>query len=141
MLRNLGKSGTGRMAVLVVILLAAGLWMRGCGSGGYDDPNATIYQNDKSSNTLVSASVVKAWFDNGCRTERGERVVVIDCVPNPDGVFPYSDKDSWFAGDKTKILVNIEGASGFSVGTPHILWCGVHSASGRGLRSRPPQWK
>ena len=32
-------------------------------------------------------------------------------------------------------------ASGFNVGTPHILWCEVHRASGRGLRSRPPQWK
>jgi len=125
MLRNLGKSGTGRMAVLVVILLAAGLWMRGCGSGGYDDPNATIYQNDKSSNTLVSASVVKAWFDNGCRTERGERVVVIDCVPNPDGVFPYSDKDSWFAGDKTKILVNIEKQYGGKLSPQYKSFSGM----------------
>ena len=94
----------GLLAMAVVALSLAG-----CGSDSYDDPAVETYQGDASAQTLVEAATVRTWVDNGCvLPETGQRMVVLDCVPNPAGVFPYSDTDSWFAGDKTKVLVNIE---------------------------------
>ena len=58
-----------------------------------------------------------------------------------EGRFISSEIGILIRNDGPGIVQDLYGASGFSVGTPHILWCGVHSASGRGLRSRPPQWK
>ena len=46
-----------------------------------------------SGDSLVEPAQLKKWLDNGSRTEKGERVVVIDVTPN------QSEKESWFAGD------------------------------------------
>lgn len=43
--------------------------------------------------SLVEPVQLKQWIDNGYRTEKGERVVIVNVVPAP------SDKVSWFAGD------------------------------------------
>ncbi len=52
--------------------------------------------------SLVEPAQLKKWIDNGYRTEKGERVVIINVVPNP------SDRLSWFAGDadRLKQMVN-----------------------------------
>lgn len=88
-------------------VLLAGLIGGGC-SKGYDDPDAEFYAGDATATTLVEPAVVKAWVDAGSKTEAGQRVVIMDCVPNPAGVLPYSDTESWFAGDKTKVLANMD---------------------------------
>lgn len=43
--------------------------------------------------SLVEPAQLKKWIDNGFRTEKGERVVVLDVTPN------QPEKESWFAGD------------------------------------------
>jgi len=97
-------------ALLVVLMLS------GCDGGGglnsYTDLDAEYYQNDATANTVVDAATVKAWVDNGMKTDSGQRVVIIDCVPNPAGVYPNSDMDSWFAGDVGKIKVNMAAQYG-----------------------------
>ena len=88
-------------------VLLAGLIAAGC-TKSYDDPNAEFYAGDATAVTLVEPATVRAWVDSGLKTEVGQRVVILDCVPNPAGVLPYSDTESWFAGDKTRILANME---------------------------------
>jgi 3-mercaptopyruvate sulfurtransferase SseA len=110
------QKGSGRVwfirrIALLGMLLAAALWLYGCGGGSgsdsYDDPDADFYAKDAAAVTLVEPVAVKAWVDAGMKTESGQRVVILDCVPNPPGVFAYSDTDSWFAGDKSKVLANL----------------------------------
>lgn len=43
--------------------------------------------------SLVEPAQLKKWIDNGYRTEKGERVVIVDVVT------VESDRDSWFAGN------------------------------------------
>ncbi|WP_298039944.1 rhodanese-like domain-containing protein [uncultured Desulfuromonas sp.] len=93
-------------------------FLGGCGSDSYDDLNTEYYQNDSSisalgtSMSLIEPEALKAWVDNGYKTEAGDRVVILDCLPNPAGVFPFSDVDSWFAGDADKIRVNMKAQYG-----------------------------
>lgn len=47
--------------------------------------------------SLVEPTQLKKWIDIGYRTEQGERVVIINVVPNP------ADRLSWFAGDAEKL--------------------------------------
>lgn len=98
--------------------LMSAILLCGCGTGSggssdsYSDPQAEYYANDASGSTTIDAATVKSWVENGMMTESGQRVVVIDCVPNPAGVFPNSDMDSWFAGDVGKIKVNMAAQYG-----------------------------
>ncbi len=47
--------------------------------------------------SLVEPAQLKKWIDNGFRTEKGDRVIIIDVTPNPE------DKETWFAGDMEKL--------------------------------------
>ncbi|WP_160295204.1 sulfurtransferase [Geobacter sp. OR-1] len=47
--------------------------------------------------SLLEPIQLKKWIDNGYRTEKGERVVILDVVPTK------ADKDTWFAGDAMKL--------------------------------------
>lgn len=47
--------------------------------------------------TLLEPAQLKKWIDNGHRTEKGERVVILDVVP------AKADKGTWFAGDVEKL--------------------------------------
>lgn len=96
------------LALGLVAVATAAFGLSGCSSDGYDNPDVEHYAGDATAQTLVEPAAVRSWVDAGLKTESGQRVVIFDCVPNPDGVFAYSDTDSWFAGDKTKVLTNIE---------------------------------
>lgn len=50
-----------------------------------------------SNGSLVEPTQLKKWIDNSYRTEKGERVVIIDVIPN------RGDKETWFAGDTEKL--------------------------------------
>jgi 3-mercaptopyruvate sulfurtransferase SseA len=103
---------------LLGIAMISSLIMWGCSNSGYDDPvkqsTNAYYKNDTATGiSLVEAATVKKWVvDNQCKTDDGKRVVVLDCVPNASGVFTYSDTESWFAGDKAKILKNLSDQYG-----------------------------
>jgi len=88
----------------------------GCSNKGYSDPvadaTAKYYANDATANTLVEPATVKAWVDNGGKTADGRRVIILDCVPNGNGVFTYNDTESWFAGDVEKIKRNLKDQYG-----------------------------
>ena len=43
--------------------------------------------------SLIEPVQLKKWIDNGYRTEKGEKVVIIDVVPGKES------RESWFAGD------------------------------------------
>lgn len=47
--------------------------------------------------TLLEPAQLKKWIDNGYRTEKGQRVVILDVVP------AKADKETWFAGDAEKL--------------------------------------
>lgn len=47
--------------------------------------------------SLVEPIQLKKWIDNGYHTEKGERVVIIEVIPN------RGDKETWFAGDTEKL--------------------------------------
>ena len=47
--------------------------------------------------SLLEPAQLKKWIDNGYRTEKGERVVILDVVPIK------ADQDTWFAGDPQKL--------------------------------------
>jgi len=96
------------LALGLMAVATAALGLSGCSSDGYDNPDIEYYAADATAQTLVEPATVRSWVDAGLKTESGQRVVIFDCVPNPDGVFAYSDTDSWFAGDKPKVLTNIE---------------------------------
>jgi len=99
----------------VAVLTTLTIW--GCSGSGYDNPvaesTAAYYKNDaKAGISLVEASTVKDWVDAGGKTEDGKRIVILDCVPNAAGVFSYDDTESWFAGDKAKVLQNLSDQYG-----------------------------
>jgi len=50
-----------------------------------------------SNGSLLEPVQLKKWIDHGYRTEKGERVVIINVVPSP------SDQLSWFAGDAKRL--------------------------------------
>ncbi|MDA8106678.1 MAG: rhodanese-like domain-containing protein [Nitrospiraceae bacterium] len=60
--------------------------------------NAQAAQQPSS---LIEPVLLKKWIDNGYRTEKGERVVIIDVVPGKES------RESWFAGDLAKLRVQI----------------------------------
>ncbi|MDD2582277.1 MAG: rhodanese-like domain-containing protein [Desulfuromonadaceae bacterium] len=102
---------------LLGVAIIATLVMWGCSNKSYDNPvaesTAAYYKNDaKAGISLVEASTVKDWVDAGGKTEDGKRIVILDCVPNASGVFSYSDTESWFAGDKAKVLQNLSDQYG-----------------------------
>ena len=104
----------------MLLALSAGVYLSlwGCGSSGYSNPQteaaAAYYAKDTVPGiSLVEPATVKSWVvDNQGKTDTGKRVVVLDCVPNPAGVYTYSDTESWFAGDKPKILQNLSDQYG-----------------------------
>ena len=100
------------LALGLMAVATAAFGLSGCNSDGYDNPdnpNIAFMANDATAQTLIEPAAVKSWVDNGgIIPETGQRVVILDCVPNPPGALPYSDTDSWFAGDKTKILANMD---------------------------------
>ena len=106
------------LTVLLGIAVIGTLAMWGCGTSGYDNPEAKsaalYYANDGVAGiSLVEPATVKTWVvDNQGKTDTGKRVLVLDCVPNASGVFTFSDTESWFAGDKTKILKNLSDQYG-----------------------------
>lgn len=107
----------------LLVMLTTAFGLSGCGSDGYDNPDVELYQNDASTQTLVEAATVKGWVDNSCIIpETKQRVVILDCMPNPDGIFPSSDTDSWFAGDKAKILANLEKQYGGKLSPQYIAF-------------------
>ena len=126
MLRRARKHVGTRAATWISVLLVAMVWLAGCSSDGYDDPNAELMANDATANTLIEPAAVKSWVDNGCVIpETGQRVVILDCVPNPPGAGPYSDTESWFAGDKTKIMANIEKMYGGKLSPQYKSFSGM----------------
>jgi 3-mercaptopyruvate sulfurtransferase SseA len=50
-----------------------------------------------SNGSLLEPVQLKKWIDNGYRTEKGERVVILDVVPGKEG------EESWYAGDLEKL--------------------------------------
>ncbi|HBA89565.1 MAG TPA: hypothetical protein DCZ75_16730 [Geobacter sp.] len=105
------------LLVLLGVAVIGTLAMWGCSNSGYDDPvakaSAAYYKQDSVSGiSLVEPATVKAWVDNQGKTETGKRVIILDCVPNGPGVFTYSDTESWFAGDKAKVLQNLSDQYG-----------------------------
>lgn len=110
----------------LLAVAAAALGLSGCSSDSYDNPDAELYAGDATAQTLVEAATVRSWVDAGAIIpETGQRVVIFDCVPNPAGVFPYSDTESWFAGDKTKVLVNIEKQYGGKLSPQYKSFSGM----------------
>ena len=51
--------------------------------------------------SLLEPAQLNKWIDNSYRTEKGERVVIIDVVPDKESL------ESWFAGDMAKLRVQI----------------------------------
>ena len=47
--------------------------------------------------SLLEPTQLKKWIDNGYRTEKGERVVILDVVPGKES------RESWYAGDLDKL--------------------------------------
>lgn len=105
------------------LLMATMFWLTACGGGGsdnYDDLDAEYMASDATAVATVEPAAVKTWVDNGLIIpETGQRVIILDCVPNPPGVFPYSDTESWFAGDAEKIKVNM--AAQYGADSPQYL--------------------
>lgn len=112
---------------LAAAALLAASWTTGC-TKSYDDPAAEFYAGDASAVTLVEPATVRGWVDAGLKTSSGQRVVILDCVPNPSGVFPYSDTESWFAGDKAKVLVNLEKQYGGKLSPQYKSFNGMADA-------------
>ncbi len=110
-----------------VAMLLTGLVSAGC-SKSYEDPSAELYAGDATAITLVEPAAVRAWVDAGGKTEAGQRVVILDCVPNPAGVLPYSDTESWFAGDKIKILANMDKMYGGKLSPQYKGFSGMGDA-------------
>ena len=106
-----------------MLMIAAAMFLLwGCGGGSeeYADLDAEFMANDATAMATVEPASVKTWVDNGCIIpETGQRVVILDCVPNPSGAFPYSDTESWFAGDAEKIKVNM--AAQYGADSPQYL--------------------
>lgn len=105
------------LLVLLGVAMIGALMTWGCSNSGYSDPvaasTASYYKQDTASGiSLVEPATVKGWVDNGAKTEAGKRVIILDCVPNGPGVFTYSDTESWFAGDKAKIMQNLSDQYG-----------------------------
>ncbi|RMF47858.1 MAG: hypothetical protein D6751_01675 [Deltaproteobacteria bacterium] len=105
--------------LLALAGLLALLALSGCSSDSYDNLTTDYYQNDASAVTTVDAPTVLGWVQNGMRTDSGKRVVILDCVPNPAGVFPNSDVDAWFAGDRERIKTNM--AAQYGMASPQYL--------------------
>lgn len=109
--------------------LLAALWVGGCSRTSYSDPNAEFYALDAAAQTLVEPAAVKGWVDAGWKVpETGQRVIILDCVPNPPGVGPYSDTESWFAGDRTKILANVDKMYGGKLSPQYKSFTGMADA-------------
>jgi len=106
------------LLVLLGMSVIGTLVMWGCGTSGYDSHEAkavtAYYKRDAVSGiSLVEPATVKTWVvDNQGKTDTGKRVIVLDCVPNASGVLTYSDTESWFAGDKARILQNLSDMYG-----------------------------
>lgn len=115
-------------AIGVPAALIAALWVGGCSRTSYSNPDAEYYAADATAQTLVEPATVKAWVDAGGKTEAGQRVVILDCVPNPAGVLPYSDTESWFAGNKTKILANMDKMYGGKLSPQYKGFAGMADA-------------
>ncbi len=64
------------------------------------------YAGSASAGSLIEPAQLKQWIDHGYRTEKGERVVIINVVPNP------SDRFSWFAGDAAKLQEMVKARFG-----------------------------
>jgi 3-mercaptopyruvate sulfurtransferase SseA len=54
-------------------------------------------QEVQQSSSLIEPVLLKKWIDNGYRTEKGERVVILDMVRT------QADRQTWFAGDAEKL--------------------------------------
>jgi len=71
-----------RFLAVFVFLVSAMSLMTACGGSGgasdYDDPSEEYYSDV---NTLLSVAQLKQWVDNGCMTEDGKPVLVIDFGP------------------------------------------------------------
>ena len=104
-----------RQSGWLLLILAAAFLVWGCGGGSddYTDVDAEFMANDATADATVEPATVKTWVDNNCIIpETGQRVIILDCVPNPAGPFPNSDKESWFAGDVPKIKENMAAQYG-----------------------------
>ncbi|MDW7643846.1 MAG: rhodanese-like domain-containing protein [Desulfuromonadales bacterium] len=124
-----GVKESGKMvAWLMALLLAAAVGLTGCSTDSYDDPDAEYYKDDATANALIEPETLKSWIDNGYKTEEGNRVVILDCLPNPSGVFPYSDVESWMAGDADKIRTNM--AAQYGVDAPQYIMIAKLDAAG-----------
>jgi len=119
------------LLVLLGIAVIGTLVMWGCGTSGYDNPAAkaaaAYYKKDTVSGiSLVEPATVKSWVvDNQGKTESGQRVIILDCVPNASGVFTYSDTESWFAGDKPRILQNLSDQYGGTTSPQYKSFSGM----------------
>lgn len=108
------------------------LW--GCGTGGggssdsYTDLDAEYYKNDSTASALIEPETLMSWIDAGYKTEAGQRVVILDCLPNPAGVFPKSDTEAWFAGDADNIRTNMKAQYGENA--PQYLMISMLEAGG-----------
>ena len=121
-----GRNWRGWYAIAACLIGMLALW--GCGSDSYTDPDAEYYKNEASTSALIEPETLMSWIDAGYRTESGKRVVILDCVPNPAGVFPYSDVEAWFAGDADKIKANM--AAQYGVNEPQYLMINNLDAAG-----------
>lgn len=65
-----------------------------------------VYAAAVSAGSLIEPAELKTWVDNGYRTKDGQRVVIIDVMPNPD------DLHSWFAGDAAKLQATMKARFG-----------------------------
>ena len=123
MLQKMRKVWPLRPAIMVALLMTATFWLAGCdgsGSDSYNDPDAEYMAQDAATMANVEPAIVKGWVENGCIVpETGQRVIILDCVPNPPGAFKYSDKESWFAGDAAKIKENM--AQQYGADSPQYL--------------------
>lgn len=68
------------MALFATLLFSLYL-IFGCGGAksSYDDPSEEFYSAE---NTLISVNELKQWVDNGCVTENGKPVLVVDFGPS-----------------------------------------------------------
>ena len=120
------------LALLGVAVIGT-LVMWGCGTSGYDDPKAesaaAYYQQDSVAGiSLVEPATVKAWVANQGKTETGKRVIILDCVPNAAGVLTFTDTESWFAGDKPKIMQNLSDMYGGATSPQYKSFSGMPDA-------------
>lgn len=108
MLKRVRRKRFLRAIIGIVGLLVAGFGLWGCSSDSYSNPDEEYMANDAAAMATVEPATVKTWVDNSCIIpETGQRVIILDCVPNPPGVFKNSDTESWFAGDAVKIKENM----------------------------------